>query len=163
MSTILKSYDWSFVSRTNKRARSQNYPWNDWFDGRIHRLEPGVDFDGPAAGLERVIRTSANRRGIKVRIRIDEGAVIVQQHDGTEPLRTVTKSPSLRSIQEAREAQEAANAKAIKAAQKAVKARTNGHKANGVKPTSKTAKAIVAKGTPTKTLKRVSKRVTAPV
>jgi ribosomal protein RSM22 (predicted rRNA methylase) len=104
MSTILRSYDWSVVSRNNKRARSRSYPWDEWFDGRIHQLEPKVDFDGPATSLERVIRTSANRRGVRVRIRIDDGNVVVQQHDGEEPLRTVTKSPSAKSIRERRAA-----------------------------------------------------------
>jgi hypothetical protein len=96
MATVLKSYDWSKVSRTNKRERSRSYPWNDWFDGRIWQLEQGTDFDGPPASLERVIRTSANRRHIKVRIRIDGSIVILQQHGGEMP--NVSKSPTLKSI-----------------------------------------------------------------
>jgi hypothetical protein len=98
MATILRSYDWSVVSKNNKRARSRSYPWDDWFDGRIWELVPKVDFDGPATSLERVIRTSANRRNIKVRIRIDNGSVILQQHEDGTPMRTVTKSPSAKSI-----------------------------------------------------------------
>lgn len=101
MSTILKSFDWSYVSRNNKKARSRSYPWDDWFDGRIWRLEPKVDFDGPATSLERVIRTSANRKDIKVRIRIEDGCIIVQKHDENAPGRVVTRSPSLRSIKAA--------------------------------------------------------------
>ena len=108
MATILRSYDWSKVSHNNRRARSRSYPWDDWFDGRIHELHPKEDFDGPATSLERVIRTSANRRNIKVRIRIDSGNVVMQQHDGDEPLRTVTKSPSAKSIKEKRLAAAAA-------------------------------------------------------
>jgi hypothetical protein len=115
MATILRSYDWSQVSRANKRARSRSYPWDDWFDGRIWQLEPRVDFDGPAVSLERVIRTSANRRGIKVRIRIDGDVVVVQRHEDGDPFRTITKSPSLKSIKAAKEAE------------------TNGHKPEPVK------------------------------
>jgi hypothetical protein len=131
MATILRSYDWSIVSRNNKRARSRSYPWDDWFDGRIWELHPGEDFDGPTTSLERVIRTSANRRDIKVRIRIDDGNVIVQMHNGDSPLRSVTKSPSAKSIKAAREA-----------------ATTNG---SGPVTTTKTpAKRIVATKRPTK-------------
>src|SRR5262252_5392948 len=105
MATILRSYDWSRVSQNNKRARTRSYPWDDWFDGRIHELHPKEDFDGPATSLERVIRTSANRRGIKVRIRIDSGNVVMQQHEDGDVLRTVTKSPSAKSIRERRAAE----------------------------------------------------------
>lgn len=104
MATVLKSYDWTYVSRNSPSPRSRSYPWNEWFDGRIWQLEPETDFDGPPVSLERVIRTSANRRGIKVRVRITEdGYVIVQKHEGDATERGVTKSPSLRSIKAARE------------------------------------------------------------
>ena len=144
MSTVLKSYDWSFVSRNNKKARSRTYPWDLWFDGRIHELHPKEDFDGPATSLERVIRTSANRRDIKVRIRIDSGNVVMQQHDGDEPLRTVTKSPSLRSI---------------KAAQAAAEATTNGDAAPAPEPPKPAKRAVKrqpaeAALAPVKTFKR---------
>jgi hypothetical protein len=126
MSTILRSYDWSVVSRNNKRARSRSYPWDEWFDGRIHQLEPKVDFDGPPTSLERVIRTSANRRGIKVRIRIDDGNVVVQQHEDGAPMRTVTKSPSAKSIRERKLAETNGDAptptKAVKRPRKAAEA-----------------------------------------
>ena len=106
MSTVLKSFDWTFVSRNSASPRSRSYPWTEWFDGRIHQLEPGTDFDCPPVSLERVIRTSANRRGIKVRVRItEEGNVVVQKHEDSGMERGVTKSPSLRSIKAAREAE----------------------------------------------------------
>ena len=100
MSTILSSYDWSYVSKNNKKARSRQYPWDDWFDGRIWQLEPKEDFDGPATSLERVIRTSANRRRLKVRVRIDGKNIVVQRHEDEEPTRGVTKSPTLKSLRE---------------------------------------------------------------
>jgi hypothetical protein len=104
MATILKQFDWTYVSRNSAVPRSRAYPWNEWLDGRIWQLEPGTDFDGPPVSLERVIRTTANRRGIKVRVRItDEGNVIVQKHEGDVTERGITKSPSLRSIKAARE------------------------------------------------------------
>jgi len=140
MATILRSYDWSKGSKTNKRARGRNYPWDDWFDGRIWELEPGTDFDGPATGLERVIRTSANRRGIKVRIRIDEGNVVVQRHEDGDLLRTITKSPSLKSIKAKQEA--------------------NGHKPEKV--VTKAIKRTATKAAPAPTArKRTLKRVPA--
>jgi hypothetical protein len=123
MATVLKSYDWSFVSRNSATPRSRSYPWNEWFDGRIWQLEPGTDFDGPAVSLERVIRTSANRRNIKVRVRITEdGNVVMQKHEDDAAERGITKSPSLRSIKAA-----------------AAEAGVNG---NGTKPVKRTVKKV---------------------
>lgn len=120
MATVLKSYDWTFVSRNSATPRSRSYPWNEWFDGRIWQLEPETDFDGPPVSLERVIRTSANRRGIKVHVRItDDGYVIVQKHEGDVTERGITKSPSLRSIKAQREAEAAVNGNGAKPAKTA--------------------------------------------
>ena len=101
MATVLPKFDWSKVSRNSDSPRTRTYPWDQWFDGRIWQLEPDDDFDGPAVSLEKVIRATATRLKVKVRIRITaEGNLVVQKHDG-EPSRGVTKSPSLRSIKAA--------------------------------------------------------------
>lgn len=138
MATILRSFDWTKTSK-NKDARSKVYPWETWLDGRIWRLEAGEDFNGPPGSLERVIRTTANRRGVRVRVRVqDDGSIVLQQHADTDMTRRRTKSPSKAEI-EARRQQAAlkaarAESKALREARKAVDgqvlvpAATNGHK-----------------------------------
>jgi hypothetical protein len=127
MATILKSFDWSKTSKNKTEGRSVSYPWDEWLDGRIWRLEPNEDFDGPPVSLERTIRTTANRRHLKVRIRITEdGMVVVQRHDDEEPVRHRTHSPRKRDLIEAEEA-------AIQAAAKNNGARKRDTKAEPVK------------------------------
>jgi hypothetical protein len=101
MATVLRSFDWSKVSRNSDSPRSRSYPWHDWFDGRIWQLEPETDFDGPPHSLEKVIRSTATKQGIRVRIRITpEGNVVMQRHDEQARVTGVTKSPSKKSLTE---------------------------------------------------------------
>ena len=143
MATILRSYDWTKTSK-NKADRSKPYQWDKWLDGRIWRLEPGEDFDGPPGSLERVARTTANRRGVRVRVRTQEdGSIVLQQHNDSDMTRRRTKSPSKAEL-EARKAQEAlkaarAESQALRDARKAESApvaalaTTNGHATPQVK------------------------------
>lgn len=126
MADILRSYDWTFTSKHTQKARSRSYPWPEWFDGRIRRLWPKTDFDGPATSVERVIRTSANRGTgtdqdkIKVRVRIEvvDGVetIVLQAHDDADTKRGVTRSPSKATVDARRNGD--APAKATKAAPK---------------------------------------------
>lgn len=143
MATILKSYNWDKISR-NTDSRSAAYPWDDWFDGRIWKLKPEKDFTVPAFALERVIRTSANRRGMFVKVRITEdGYVIVQ------------------AFQSADEAQAAGNGKT--AAKKATPVKAPAKPSLAKQPTAKTTTAKA----PTKKVAAVSpapsKKVTKKV
>lgn len=101
MATVLRSFDWSRVSRNSDSPRTRSYPWTDWFDGRIWQLEPEVDFDGPAYSLEKVIRSTATKQGYRVRVRITpEGNVVMQKHADNQRATGPTKSPSKRSLRE---------------------------------------------------------------
>ena len=68
MSERLTEYDFTEASQITKSER-RNYPWNEWFDGSIWRLTWGVDFDTHPLMMERVIRTRATSRKIKLSIR----------------------------------------------------------------------------------------------
>lgn len=48
--------------------RQQKYPWDQWFDGQIWRLTPGVDFENHSLVIERQIRTRASARKVAVHI-----------------------------------------------------------------------------------------------
>lgn len=102
MATILPQYDWTSASAHITNARSRAYPWEEWLDGQIRKLDKGDDFDGPAMSVERVIRTSANRRGIRVRIRVEGDSIYLQAHtDDARTPRGVTKSATKRAVKEA--------------------------------------------------------------
>jgi hypothetical protein len=106
MATILPTYDWTKASAHIENARSRVYPWDEWLDGQIRKLDRGPDFDGPAMSVERVIRTSANRRGIRVRIRVEGESIYLQAHldNARNSARGVTKSATKKAVKEARAA-----------------------------------------------------------
>jgi hypothetical protein len=77
MATALAEYDFSTPSISTKERRF--YPWNTWFDGQIWRLTPGDDFSTSPLMMERVIRGTAVRRGLSVKVRHEEdGSVVLQ-------------------------------------------------------------------------------------
>jgi hypothetical protein len=126
MATILPTYDWSESSKHTDKPRTRLYPWPEWLDGRIRELTKGEDFDGPAASFANVARTTANRKGIKVRVRsLGESTVVLQAHldDARSAPRGVTKSASQKAVKEARAAAEAGegNGVAVVAPPKPVK------------------------------------------
>ena len=100
MATVLRSFDWARTGR-QQDSRTVAYPWDDWLDGRIWRLDPGKDFTCPPKSLESVIRTTANRRGVRVHIRVQPtGHVVLQRHAATSMKRSVTHSPSKAEVQQ---------------------------------------------------------------
>lgn len=68
MSERLTEYDFTEASQITKTER-RNYPWNEWFDGSIWRITWGEDFDTHPLMMERVIRTRATSRKVKLSIR----------------------------------------------------------------------------------------------
>lgn len=142
MATILPTYDWTRASAHIENARSRAYPWEEWLDGQIRKLDRHEDFDGPSMSVERVIRTSANRRGIRVRIRVEGESIYLQAHqeDARNKARGVTKSATKKAVKEA----------------KAAKAEGNG---NGVAPSQ----VITPKPATTRMASRASKPVKATV
>ncbi len=47
------------------------YPWDQWLDGKIWRLEHGTDFQGEVESMRVNIYTAAKRIGIKVRTSVE--------------------------------------------------------------------------------------------
>jgi len=70
MSERLTTYDFSRPSAITSSER-MNYPWDDWFDGSIWRIEQGVDFKTHPLMMERIIRTRATARKAKIVLRHD--------------------------------------------------------------------------------------------
>jgi len=115
MATILPQYDWTRASTHVDKARSRAYPWEEWLDGQIRKLDRGPDFDGPAMSVERVIRTSANRRGIRVRIRVEGDSIYLQAHleNARNKARGVTQSATKKAVKEAQAAKKEGNGNGV--------------------------------------------------
>jgi hypothetical protein len=79
MAQRIHTYDFKVHRRRPARARRTNYPWDEWLDGSIWRLARGEDFDAKPATMEAVVRTTATRRGVKVRVVHDDHAVVLQR------------------------------------------------------------------------------------
>jgi len=164
MSKILEEFDWTYTSRFNSKARTRFYPWDAWFDGQIHELSQGEDFDGPPASMERVVRTTANRRKARVRVRVTENdTVVLQRHDDTNTDRRVTKPLSERTRRQrgfiAKGAKPSTNGEPIKT----TPAKSQGGKAKGHTPeVAKTiAKRVTKPAQPSKKVARTATKAAA--
>lgn len=77
MATPLEEYEFNTPSNFSKERRF--YPWKSWFDGQIWRLFPDEDFSTSPLMMERVIRGTAVRKSMSVKIRHEEDGCIVLQ------------------------------------------------------------------------------------
>lgn len=75
MSERLSTYDFTKSSNITSTER-MNYPWDQWFDGSIWRIEQGVDFKTHPLMMERIIRTRATARKAKIVIRHEPKALV---------------------------------------------------------------------------------------
>lgn len=64
--------------KSNGRGRTEKYPFDAWFDGKVYKLLPGEDFACSAASLNGAIRKAAERRGIEVKVATRGEEVYVQ-------------------------------------------------------------------------------------
>lgn len=58
--------DFTFTRPSSNRP--EQYPWSEWLDGRVWKLEYGVDFEGADPNVFRnTVAAAAKRRGLSVR------------------------------------------------------------------------------------------------
>jgi hypothetical protein len=72
----------------------QKYPWDLWTDGRIHKLEPGVDFEVRPHRMVNAAFNHAKRNGYVVLTSTRGGHVYLQFFQ-----RKSTGNPQRRSLQ----------------------------------------------------------------
>lgn len=56
---------------------ARTYPWEDWFDGQVWRVEHGVDFMVSPRSFANIVRVTAYRKGFTIRTRLDPDGVHV--------------------------------------------------------------------------------------
>lgn len=69
MANRLATYDFTNSSTISNAQDRMMYPWDEWFDGSIWRIEQGVDFKTHPLMMERIIRTRATARKVKIVLR----------------------------------------------------------------------------------------------
>ncbi|MFD9077536.1 hypothetical protein [Streptomyces erythrochromogenes] len=62
-----------------------SYPWSEWTDGRMWRVEQGRDFSVEPENFVKVVRRQARTRGLKACAIYGEGAACFQFHQGDTP------------------------------------------------------------------------------
>lgn len=50
-------------------GRKAIYPYDEWLDGQIRELEPGIDYEAKPQSVVMSIRGTATKRGLKLRAR----------------------------------------------------------------------------------------------
>lgn len=138
MSEKLKEFD--FGSSSPRRTDgSYTYPWDDWFDGDIWKLEQGVDFPGNPLMMERIIRTRATNREAKVKLRHIDSTEICTKCQQPGPGYIVIQRTDIVGPTEAKKAAAKEKRAATRAAKTAepVAADPPAEPVNGSKPKSK--------------------------
>lgn len=77
MAEILDNFEFA------KRGRGPSYPYHEWFDGRIWKLEEYDDFDCKPVSLRSALHTAAKKQNLKLKTTIGKDSygsnyVIVQ-------------------------------------------------------------------------------------
>lgn len=88
MATKLPDYDFDQDQPVVERARK--YPWDEWLDGSIWMLYSGQDFTNAPMMMERQIRNRASARGLSVRVRHENGHIVLR----AEPKVSTSKEAS---------------------------------------------------------------------
>lgn len=60
------------------RNRGAQFPWETWFDGRVHRCDRGVDFMSTPKTFYNTAYVRAMRTGVVVRMSIVDDSVFIQ-------------------------------------------------------------------------------------
>jgi len=68
-------------------GRNAKFPWDEWFDGQVRRLEHGVDFDSKPSSFRSAANGVAARRGHGVRVKVVGGSVFLQRSDDPPKVR----------------------------------------------------------------------------
>ncbi len=59
------------------------YPWDQWLDGTIWKLEHGKDFHGEVESMRVNIYTAAKRQDLKVHTSVEGADIVMQAYEVT--------------------------------------------------------------------------------
>jgi hypothetical protein len=58
--------------------RNAKYPWHEWFDGQLRRLEYGTDYPVATPSFVRAMYAAAKTRGVRTELRTFDGYVLLR-------------------------------------------------------------------------------------
>lgn len=126
--TKLAKFDFSKPSELTNASKA-TYPWDEWLDGDIWRIEEGTDFNTHPLMMERIIRTRATGRKARVQIKHlpkngdgPFGVIVFQRTDITGPTAARKAEQSAKRAERRAAAQKDAEETLAKAGIKAKKA-----------------------------------------
>lgn len=80
------------TQHTQARKRYGKYPWDKWFNGRLHTLVQGVDFEIPIETFRISVANTARRKSVLVlTTRKGDNELVIQKFDNEEDLRTAKR------------------------------------------------------------------------
>lgn len=79
MAEVMDSYEF----RHYGRGRSK-YPWDEWLDGRVWKLERGKDYSVSEHSMDSQLRSAARKRVGNMQIKMGIGFLIIQFHKAPE-------------------------------------------------------------------------------
>ncbi|MFF9979875.1 hypothetical protein [Streptomyces erythrochromogenes] len=62
-----------------------SYPWKEWTDGRMWRVEQGQGFSVEPEAFAKAVRAHARTRGLKASVVTGDGAACFQFHQADKP------------------------------------------------------------------------------
>lgn len=79
MSEVIDPNEVNWSSGTAAR-----YPWEDWFDGRCHKLMRGEDYKSESGNFRQTVCDAARRMKVKVRVKSTKDYLILQAITGED-------------------------------------------------------------------------------
>jgi hypothetical protein len=79
MAEVLKKFEFEM------RGRPTKYPWDRWLDGRIWKLERGVDFQPEPQNFRQCVYSAAYSRNKRVRVSFTDTHCVLQSYEPDSP------------------------------------------------------------------------------
>lgn len=66
-----------------RRGRPQIHPWDEWADGKMHKLTQGKDFTSNIPSFQALVHRTAKVRNMRAKTHVDNNTVIIQFYESS--------------------------------------------------------------------------------
>lgn len=75
--------EWPETARSARGSGSKfKYPWDEWFDGKMRKLQHGVDYELETRNMQRGILKKARQRNVRIRTAVEDDVIYLQRIEG---------------------------------------------------------------------------------
>ena len=75
--------EWPETARSARGSGSKSkYPWDEWFDGKMRKLQHGVDYELETRNMQRGILKKARQRNVRIRTAVEDDVIYLQRIEG---------------------------------------------------------------------------------